>query len=373
MLNYFSSGMNYYHFYFVTLLNGLILVAALMSRKENRRPNLLLSGFLVSVLLSQWVIVLTITGEIELHPFFLRSRFPANLLVPALFYLYIVTLTVPGFKWSRRDWLHFLPFIFGLIIYVVLSLLSPVVGDWRADRSFLVQRYVLLIIAALVAGSYLIACFRQLKRFQILIPFYFSDLNRIRLQWLRILLFLFMVPWAITWIDILTGPFVIIVEEIMVPVVTVIVLLLGFFGLRQSVIFSGDEEWKQEGTQEREARPSFFSPEELARWKERLEKYMEEERPFLEPEYRLVDLARHLGLKPYLLSEILNRGEGAPFFDFINHYRIEEAKRRLKDPAFGHQKILAIAMDCGFNTKSSFNESFRKLTGMTPSEFRIAS
>ncbi len=97
---------------------------------------------------------------------------------------------------------------------------------------------------------------------------------------------------------------------------------------------------------------------------------MEEQKPYLELEYRLVDLAHDLGLKPYQVSEILNRGIGVTFFDFINAYRIEEAKRRLKDPASGILKILTIAMDSDFNSKSSFNDTFRKFTAMTPSQYR---
>jgi AraC-like DNA-binding protein len=164
----------------------------------------------------------------------------------------------------------------------------------------------------------------------------------------------------------------------------IIILLIGFFGLRQSVIFSQEADWRLDPEvseamrempliQKKEIKSVSFPPEELSKWKVRLEKYMEEKKPFLELEYHLTDLSGALSLKPYQLSEILNQGVGVPFFDFINHYRVEEAKRRLRDPAFDHMKILAIAMDCGFNSKSSFNDTFRKMTGVTPSQYRSAS
>ena len=58
------------------------------------------------------------------------------------------------------------------------------------------------------------------------------------------------------------------------------------------------------------------------------------------------------------------------FFDFINEYRLDEVKQALTDPAKQHLKILAIAFDAGFNSKTSFNTIFKKHTGMTPSEYR---
>ncbi len=58
------------------------------------------------------------------------------------------------------------------------------------------------------------------------------------------------------------------------------------------------------------------------------------------------------------------------FFQFVNRYRIEEAKRRLVDPKSSHMNVLGIATECGFSSKSAFNDAFRDTVGMTPSEFR---
>jgi AraC-like DNA-binding protein len=196
-----------------------------------------------------------------------------------------------------------------------------------------------------------------------------------------VLFILFLIPWGIEWVDVFTGPFVIVVERFMIPIVMLVILLIGFFGLRQSVIFSREADWLPSPEvsetmreipliQKKETKSLSFTAEELSKWKIQVEKYIEEKKPFLEPEYHLTDLASALKLKPYLLSEILNQGVGGSFFDIINRYRIDEAKRRLRDPAFDHMKILAIAMDCGFNSKSSFNDIFRKMNGITPSQFR---
>ncbi len=180
-----------------------------------------------------------------------------------------------------------------------------------------------------------------------------------------------MVPWFTGIADVLTGPFIT-RDKVLGPLLTMVLFSMGFFGLRQSVIFSAEEEEPlPPATAVPEARKmEFFSPEELARWKDRLSTYVEKEKPYLNPELRLVDLAHGLGLKAYQVSEILNRGLGFSFYDYVNGLRVQEVKKRLMDPQYSHFSILGIANETGFNSKSVFNESFRRLTGMTPSAYR---
>ncbi len=75
-------------------------------------------------------------------------------------------------------------------------------------------------------------------------------------------------------------------------------------------------------------------------------------------------------LRPKLLSQAINEGLGKNFFEFINRYRIEEAKRLLTDPADKKITVLEVLYQVGFNSKSSFNTVFKKQTGLTPSEFK---
>ena len=111
-------------------------------------------------------------------------------------------------------------------------------------------------------------------------------------------------------------------------------------------------------------------PEELVPSVEKLKTHMEKEQPFLNPELCLDDLASDLNLKPYQVSEVLNRGMGTTFYEYINQFRIAEVKKMLTDPKKSKLSMLNIAHECGFNSKSVFNETFRKIMGMTPSDFR---
>ncbi|UOQ76780.1 helix-turn-helix transcriptional regulator [Hymenobacter sp. 5516J-16] len=95
---------------------------------------------------------------------------------------------------------------------------------------------------------------------------------------------------------------------------------------------------------------------------------MEAERPYLAPELTLGELATQLRTNTSWLSRVINAGCGQNFNDFINEYRIREAERRLRDPQFRHYTLLAVALEVGFNSKSTFNRVFRKLRGVTPSE-----
>jgi hypothetical protein len=148
--------MSFKYFLIVVILNGLMLIAALLSRKENRLANRFLSVLLLAVLFGQCVLFLETTDKIEHNQFLLRARFPTRLVIPALFYLYISALTVPGFRWVKRHWIHFLTFVFGLVTCIVLSIYPGRVEHWQENRSFLVERYSLMLISMTVTTFYFI-------------------------------------------------------------------------------------------------------------------------------------------------------------------------------------------------------------------------
>ena len=100
---------------------------------------------------------------------------------------------------------------------------------------------------------------------------------------------------------------------------------------------------------------------------------MRAEKPYLDGDLTLQKLAKTLAISPHHLSQTINEQLQQNFIDFINSYRIEEAKRMLVDPARKHYSVLAVSEEVGFNSKSAFNTAFKKHANMTPSEFRKAS
>ncbi len=105
--------------------------------------------------------------------------------------------------------------------------------------------------------------------------------------------------------------------------------------------------------------------EEMAR----VAAYMDTQKPYINSKLNLVELSHHLKLPPYLLSKIINVGFNKNFFDFVNGYRVDEFKRRVEDAQFRHYSLLSIAFEVGFNSKTAFNRSFKKITNQTPSSY----
>jgi YesN/AraC family two-component response regulator len=101
----------------------------------------------------------------------------------------------------------------------------------------------------------------------------------------------------------------------------------------------------------------------------RLKQIMENEKPFLNPAFSLPDLADKLKISVHQLSQAINDGLSKSFFELAAEYRVNEAMRLLKDQP--NIKIEEIAEQVGYNSKSSFNTVFKKITGKTPSEFRV--
>jgi len=118
----------------------------------------------------------------------------------------------------------------------------------------------------------------------------------------------------------------------------------------------------------RAARPPVELLPELAPWRDKLLALMADGQPWLEPELTLAELAYRLRTHPALLSKVINAGCGQNFNDFVNTYRVAEARRKLADPRFGHYSLLGVALESGFNSKSTFNRVFKKLLGRAPSE-----
>lgn len=117
-------------------------------------------------------------------------------------------------------------------------------------------------------------------------------------------------------------------------------------------------------------RTSTLSTEQKQQYMEVLLDYMDKEKPHLDPELTLNSLGEVLSLKPHHLSEVLNEALGKNFYDFVNMYRIEIVKEKMADPEASKFKLLALAFDSGFNSKTAFNRAFKKVTGLAPSRYR---
>ena len=154
--------------------------------------------------------------------------------------------------------------------------------------------------------------------------------------------------------------------EILAIIVALVIYYIGYKGLYQPEIFTGTDESEPVVKYEK----STLDNEKATEYKEKLLTFMTSEKPYLDSLLTIKDLGQKITIPSYHLSQIINENFRQNFFDFINSYRIEEAKRQLHDPKNNHISIQGIAFEVGFNSKSAFNNAFKKYTDMTPSEFR---
>ncbi|MDR1645955.1 MAG: helix-turn-helix transcriptional regulator [Tannerellaceae bacterium] len=117
-----------------------------------------------------------------------------------------------------------------------------------------------------------------------------------------------------------------------------------------------------------------LKPAEAQLLAEKLKKYMDTQRPYINPDLCLRDLAEQLNVYPHYVTQILSTLFNQNFYDFVNTYRVNEAKRLLRNADKSNKvpTIITIAYNCGFNSKSSFNRIFKQKIGLTPSEYREA-
>ncbi|MBX2850060.1 MAG: helix-turn-helix domain-containing protein [Acidiferrobacterales bacterium] len=148
--------------------------------------------------------------------------------------------------------------------------------------------------------------------------------------------------------------------------VFVLVSALIFFSLMRSSLFEGVEAKSHDsfGGSEKEDFDSALPA--------RIQKYMQTEKPYLATILTLEQLANQLEMSPRLLSTVINRHFEQNFFEFVNHYRVEEAKMLLEDLSQKDKTMIEIMADSGFNSKATFNTFFKKLAGSTPSQYRAS-
>lgn len=103
---------------------------------------------------------------------------------------------------------------------------------------------------------------------------------------------------------------------------------------------------------------------------EQLRLLMQNEKLYLNPALKMQGVADKMGISTHYLSQLLNEQAQQNYAEFISSYRIAEAIKKLQNPQYAHEKIIAIAYDVGFNTKASFNTHFKKQTGVSPSVYR---
>lgn len=290
-----------------------------------------------------------------------------------LLFLCIKSLVFRDFILKRVDLLHLLPFAIYCLFIILTFYGNPlsVRIDMLNNLSFVYSNSFVTVefFSKLIRVIYAIACFVLINRYGIRLQDKHSNMEKAHISWLRALVMGFMVVMSFELIlsasKIFTHYHLIYFYMGLTRYYTTFLLvnLLVFTSIR---FFGMFEQVNEEELPKKPIDDFSINSEEA----ESIDKRIKQGQLYMDPDITLDSLADTLEIMPRDLSMIINRHFGANFYTFINSYRIEEAKKMLKDQAMKNITITEIYLAVGFNSKSVFYTFFKKLEGVTPTKYR---
>jgi AraC-like DNA-binding protein len=289
--------------------------------------------------------------------------------MPALIIMYCHTLLYPDRKISWGERLLFLPFIAGFLLGVTYKILRAI--EYK-NESLSVFFNELTPTGELVAILYsiitIIYMLVKVHRFQKK-EAYSTKKVSLQLNWFKttlILLFVATLIWAYSEIMYRDADDISYFYPLWI-IVAFLIYWLGHLGMYKYGIT------EQRKKIRKTVHDRYSITEVLPQKNEHItamKQFLKADRNFLNPNISLEMIAEELNLSQGHLSKVINTELGISFKDYLNNLRIDEAKLYLKDPEFSNYTLAAIGLEAGFNSKSAFNASFKKITGHTPSQYR---
>jgi AraC-like DNA-binding protein len=310
-----------------------------------------------------------------------------------LIWLYFRALTNTDFKWTRKLWWHFLPlgllllrpvgiFLYDWVYWLLIrgesftyfyNTRGPA-SEWDNNyQSWIFHAIYVLSILHLLA--YLLLTLRDYRRYRRYLAREFSNAEQLTFSSLRFTLYLMLggllatfsldihnVLYSNNYADSWDSYFVMSVFNFLVAVQ----LLAIDPRMTRALRFVPEEEIAPALSQEMEARSADTEDVELHAWGAKLDVRLASHKDHLNPDLKLGDLAEALRTNSSVLSRVINTLHGKNFNDFINARRCEEFLVRIQAGEHERHTLLSIALDCGFNSKSTFNRAFKKATGESP-------
>ena len=282
-----------------------------------------------------------------------------------LLYIYVMANVLKKIKLAQKDWILLLPTLTA-IIYLSLYFINEDLYKSKiiAQINF-IAGYLLNLLFAFLS-------IRLINKYKENVYENFSNLNTHNASWLSFIIYstLIYIHFPFLW-----GALVFFTEIDFVSQTTLLMAGMTLFIYLTLIL------WKilqnahiMEGIDEKELETKYASSNLPETEKQQnlnyLKSYMDEKQAFLNPDLKLKTIAQELKIPPRNLSQVINEKLNQNFYDFINSYRIEYAKNMLSNLQDKKMTILEVMYASGFNSKSSFNTAFKKITGSTPSEFK---
>ena len=367
---------------FVISIQGLFLSLFLFSHdRGNIAANRWLGVYILSYSLFLFLLALEQTFYLE-FPHIIGLGYPLIFLVGPSFYFYITFYLDRKGTFSLNDGYHFIPFALSL-----LGIIPFLLEDPQSKIQFFESIYV-NAMPGLLTFTWLIECVHVLIYSGMAVYILQKEKKWIDVEeskakhrsvfdWLYRLSIGNLLVWS-GYISFYLNFLIFenidptsIANSLFIIFSSLFIYLIGYIGWRQPEFFSADEVFL------RDLRTSSIKYERSGLTKNqkriilaKLTEKMEEDKLYLNSELTLNDLAASIQISPNYVSQVINEERNQNYFEFVNTYRVEEARKQLADPAKNHLSVLGVAEESGFKAKSTFNKVFKELTDTTPSQYR---
>jgi AraC-like DNA-binding protein len=340
----------------------------------------ILSLWLVSVAYTQLILTLFYTHDIEKVKFLAYSEAIVFYMSMPLFYFYILRLTNGKDSLSHMRWFHLVPMIPGLIYWGVHNSLSPEdqLISIRTSWCGPLRDEWLNIVGIGFQFFYIRLSYRSIQNLIHKAKLTLSNVDKVEIKWVKFMLTSFLLI-GITYISLC----ILIHEKRIIDLITILSFDLFFFLIFvkhlvhppdyiyfSQLSFLTAETIDPGNTTSIRYKGFRMSEDEVNDLNLRLLSIMVNKKPYLNSELSLSGLADILNTTTHRLSFVINTTMEMNYFDFINSYRVKEAMNLLQTAQEIDSKIIAIAFDSGFNNRTSFHLAFKKVTGLTPKEYR---
>jgi AraC-like DNA-binding protein len=365
-------------------LQGLFYVYQFSRRgiSEERASDLWLAGLILALCITN---VPSMLGFMGIYIFGQDWWFfpqDTGLIIGPLVYFYLKTQTNAQFKFKTVDYWHFLPYVVYFFYHLLVFLSGKEGVDWWAQRIHnpfhLGNLHSVTEIVSLLV--YTILSLRLYRRYRRWLPTERSDTEAIRLNWYKNFLALIVLGVVSAQVLYVMRFFVSISywdDWILRAIIAFNICYISFNGYLQPqphrlVFDANSPEESDFGSANSETvtkKTEKPDPIELETWCKKVEVLVQTEKLYLNPELTLSDLSSRLNSNNSWISYVINAGFQKNFNDFINAFRVVAFQEKVNDPKLSHYTLLALAFECGFNSKSTFNRAVKKATGQLPSTF----
>lgn len=343
------------------IAQSIFATLMLIFSKKNTTSNRILAILILAI--SLWLIdsFLYVSGVYTNDPNFYFLPIYYSLGFGPLIFFYVKSITNAGFAFKKRDLIHFIPLLLQAVLYFILTFQSYETKRWYWFDVHQPFTYNIEFTATLLSlAIYLFYSIQLLVTYQSWVNNNFSEDSKIRLNWLKIMLTIWLlltIGWLLEvglryFFDDYTSIF-------SVPMLGITAIVLAIGGLQQSNL--SHIQFSNKSLEPNSAIDDTIVDEITSR--------MNQEKDFLNPDLTLKQFANCLNLPPRTVSNHINQRLGKTFIDFVNEYRVEEVKKKLQSGDKDVYSLLGIAMNSGFNSKSTFNRIFKKVTGKSPRQY----